>query len=205
VLKCVASVSTEEASTGSLISDRPSCRGITVSPSGRFPSCLSGPYRNSLTADISATRTAGLPCYRAYCYTNNANRNAEADIKQHVFVQLPTSADSVALLAIAVASRLLLARRPCCKRSISPGRRDHSCKPITAECGCRVGQTDRRTDRGMDGRTPDRCIDPAPHTMRAVSKSVKLHLNTTNNIHICLPTMHLIFKCSHTAVLWYYT
>jgi len=27
-----------------------------------------------------------------------------------------------------------------------------------------MGQTDRQTD----GRTPDRCIDPAPHTMRAV-------------------------------------
>jgi len=29
----------------------------------------------------------------------------------------------------------------------------------------------RLTDGQMDGRTPDRFIDPAPHTMRTVSKS----------------------------------
>ena len=30
---------------------------------------------------------------------------------------------------------------------------------------------DRLTDGQTDGRTPDRFIDPAPHTMRTVSKS----------------------------------
>jgi len=39
-----------------------------------------------------------------------------------------------------------------------------SSKPAARRCSVRLmGQT--------DGRTPDRFIDPAPHTMRAVSKS----------------------------------
>ena len=54
----------------------------------------------------------------------------------------------------------------CSNRSISPGRRAHSSKPDAAACG---GKWDERTNRETDRRTePDSCIDPAPHTMRAV-------------------------------------
>jgi len=43
-----------------------------------------------------------------------------------------------------------------------------SSKPTARRCCVRqMGQTDRRTD----GRTPDRFMHPAPHTMRTVSKS----------------------------------
>ena len=40
------------------------------------------------------------------------------------------------------------------------GPQHYNSEPAAAACGGRMGQTDRRT--------PDRCIDPAPHTMRAV-------------------------------------
>jgi len=41
------------------------------------------------------------------------------------------------------------------------------CKLQQRVCCCGP-MLDRRTDRRTDGRTPYRCIDPAPHTMRAV-------------------------------------
>ena len=55
-----------------------------------------------------------------------------------------SSADNVALPAFAAAHRAAV-RRPCSSRSISPARRAHSSKPVTAACGGR--QTDRQTDR----------------------------------------------------------
>ena len=53
-------------------------------------------------------------------------------------------------------------------RSIASGRRAHGSKP--ARSGVRGGQMGQ-TDRQRDGRTPDSCIDPAPHTMRTASKN----------------------------------
>ena len=79
-------------------------------------------------------------------------------------VQPPTSADNVALPAFA-------RRTPCCSaraaaapggrrdRSISTARRALSSKPTPA---VRVGRTGRR-DAETDGRTPNSCIDSAPH------------------------------------------
>jgi len=56
-------------------------------------------------------------------------------------VQLPTSADSVTLLAFAAE------RQPCSSRSISPAHRAHSSKPAAAACGGPImGRMDRRTD-----------------------------------------------------------
>ena len=50
----------------------------------------------------------------------------------------------------------------------SPAGRALSSKPAARHCCCRLmDQTDGRTDK----RTLDRCIDPAPHTMLAVSVS----------------------------------
>jgi len=63
----------------------------------------------------------------------------------------------------------LLLSTGACYRSTSPhcGRWELSSKPIARRCCVRsIDGTDRR----MDGRTPDRFIDPAPHTMRAVKK-----------------------------------
>jgi len=40
----------------------------------------------------------------------------------------------------------------------------------TRSSGVRGGQMGQ-TDRQRDGRTPDSCIDPAPHTMRTASKN----------------------------------
>ena len=80
------------------------------------------------------------------------------------YVQLPTSTDNVTLLAFAAE------RRPCSYRSISSGCRAHSSKPAAAACGGRrMGRTD-----GTDRRTLDSFIDPAPHTVRAVSRNVEL-------------------------------
>ena len=60
------------------------------------------------------------------------------------------------------AAQLLPVARRC--RSISFARTTLSSKPAACRCCARLmGQT--------DGRTPDRFIDPAPHTMRTVSKS----------------------------------
>ena len=56
---------------------------------------------------------------------------------------------------------LLLGARRC--RSISPACTALSSKPVARRCW------DRRTDR----RTPDRYVDPAPHTVRAVSTRCK--------------------------------
>jgi len=64
--------------------------------------------------------------------------------RRQIYAQLPTSADNVALPAFAAAHRAV-ERRPCSSRSISPARRAHSSKPVTAACGGR--QTDRQTDR----------------------------------------------------------
>jgi len=59
----------------------------------------------------------------------------------NVFVQLPTSADNATLLAF------VAQRRPCCNRSIFPGRRAHRSKPTAAACGIRMmGRADRQTD-----------------------------------------------------------
>jgi len=59
---------------------------------------------------------------------------------------------------------------------------DTSCRPDpqqqTCSSGVRMGQTDSRTD----GRTPDRCIDPAPPRTRSVPTEVDiLHYC---NIHV---------------------
>ena len=78
---------------------------------------------------------------------------------QQVCVQLPTSADNVALPAFAAARRaaarlLLTAGPPCSNRFISLGRRAHSSKPTAAVRGGRMGQTDGRTDgRRTDAQT----------------------------------------------------
>ena len=89
-------------------------------------------------------------------------------VDKSVFVQLPTSADNVALPAFAAVPCGAAAadRRPCRSRSISPARRAHSSKPA-AVAG------DGRTDR----RKHDSCIDPARHTMRAETTSDKKRLN----------------------------
>ena len=64
-------------------------------------------------------------------------------LRYDVCVQLPTSADSVTLLAFAAERRAAVRR---C-RSISPAWRAHDSKPAAAACGGRMmGQTDRRTD-----------------------------------------------------------
>jgi len=79
---------------------------------------------------------------------------------EQVCVRLSASADNVTLLAFAAE------RRPCSNRPISAGRRAHSSKPTAAACGGRmVGRTDGQTDR----RTLDSFVDPALHTMPAVS------------------------------------
>ena len=83
---------------------------------------------------------------------------------EQVCVQLSTSADSVTIPAFAAtrraAARLLLtAGPPHVQQPIESGRA-HSGKPAAAACHGRMGQ--------IDGRTPDSCLDPSPHTMRAV-------------------------------------
>jgi len=64
------------------------------------------------------------------------------------------------------------------------GRRTHGSKAAAARGG-RIEQTDRRThaDGRTDGRTPDSCIDPAPHrpTMQAVP--INYDLRTTITKH----------------------
>ena len=50
--------------------------------------------------------------------------------------------------------------RPCSNRSISPTRRAHSSKPAASYCSGRMART--------DGRTPHRCVYPAPYTMRTL-------------------------------------
>ena len=80
-------------------------------------------------------------------------------LKEQVCVQLPTPAVNATLLAFADkrrAAALLLLRRPCSNRSISPTSRAHSSKPAAVEYGGlpgrMVGQTDGRRDGQTDGR-----------------------------------------------------
>jgi len=56
-------------------------------------------------------------------------------------------------------------------------------KPATrCCCSCRqTGQTHEPMDRQTNGRTPDRYIDPAPHTMRAVPNTQLNLLSCTTN------------------------
>jgi len=74
--------------------------------------------------------------------------------KQHVCVQLSTSAANVALPAIA--ARLMLAAVN--RYLLAAGPTAANPQQQHAAAGW-----DRRTDRRTDGRTPDRCTDPAPH------------------------------------------
>ena len=74
----------------------------------------------------------------------------ETNCVKRVCVQLPTSADSVALPAYVPCCGAPAAdRRPCSNRSMSPDRRAHS------SSSGRMGQTERRTDR----QTADSCIE----------------------------------------------
>jgi len=58
------------------------------------------------------------------------------------FVQLSTSADSVALLAFGCCIVAAADRLPCSKWLISPGCWAHSSKPAAAECDGQTGQMD---------------------------------------------------------------
>ena len=80
---------------------------------------------------------------------------------------------------------MLLRRRPCSNRSISPNRRAHSSKPAARCCSRRIGQTDERTSH--------RLIEPVAHTMRVVPITRK---NSTWRVY-------LIAQSYHTAVLLY--
>jgi len=68
----MAALSTQEAANGlttvtSQTSERPPCQGIKVSPSGRFPSCLSSPD-GSLTAGIpAAPKARQMMSLRTWC------------------------------------------------------------------------------------------------------------------------------------------
>jgi len=98
---------------------------------------------------------------------NQQRQSTEAKVKcgkvkrsqvKQVCVQLPTSADNVALPACAGARRAAADRRPCSNRSTSRGRRTCISKADEAACG---GWTDGQTHR----RTLDSYIDPAVHTV----------------------------------------
>jgi len=78
-------------------------------------------------------------------------------IKQ-VYVQLPAYAENAALPAFARRPPRCCA--PCSNRSISP-----TDQAITAKF---VAVAHAGTDIRTDGQTPDRCIEAASHTMRAV-------------------------------------
>jgi len=104
--------------------------------------------------------------------------------RRQIYAQLPTSADNVALPAFAAAHRAV-ERRPCSSRSISPARRAHSSKPVTAACGGR--QTDRQTDR----QTPDSYRDPVRHTMQAASQRRPLCMSHTSQR--CRPVLTFFF------------
>ena len=60
-------------------------------------------------------------------------------------------------------------------RSISPARRAQSSKPAG-----RLAAADRR-DRRTDGRTADRYIEPAPHTMRTASTRRRFRMSITRS------------------------
>ena len=98
--------------------------------------------------------------------------------KRNQSVQLPTSADNVALPAThrahiskpANAARLAAVdRRPCSSRSTSSALRPGP-QQQTRRSGVRRtnDSTDSQTNGRTDGRTPDSCIDPAAHSMRVV-------------------------------------
>jgi len=94
---------------------------------------------------------------------------------------------------------VLLRRRPCSNRSISPTRRAHSSKHAARCCSGRMGQTDRRTDRRTHGRTPYRFMDPAPHTMQPVqTKAKKSH----SDIAIGLPAPCILRATRVQTVYW---
>jgi len=66
-------------------------------------------------------------------------------------------------------------------RLICPARGALSSKLAARRSDCE--RCDRRTDRQTDGRTPDRYIDPVPHTMRAVSKTYTVHFSENTRFY----------------------
>jgi len=61
-------------------------------------------------------------------------------------------------------------RRPCANSSTAPARRARVSKPAAAQCGGRMGQLDRWTDR----RTPDRHVDVYLSVRSHISKTTRL-------------------------------
>ena len=53
---------------------------------------------------------------------------------------------------------------------------DATCSRLSGACSYRDG-----TDRQTDGRTPDRYINPAPHTMRAASRELFIDEDIENS------------------------
>jgi len=86
-------------------------------------------------------------------------------------------------------------RRPCSNRSISPGRRAHSSKPTTAECGVRFDGTDGQTDR----RTNAARQFYRPSTLRIYASSV-IKVSPRDNETIC-PTPMAVRSKNRTADL----
>ena len=88
-----------------------------------------------------------------------------ANAKARVCVQLPTSADNVALPAFVAAGRAV-ARLLLSTGRAAINRYLLASGPTAANPLQRRGVAGRDgTDTRTDGRTHDSCIDPAPHTM----------------------------------------
>ena len=112
---------------------------------------------------------------------NTAAKNSRFMIKQ-VCVKLPTSADNVALSAFAAARRAaarLLLTTAAVQQSINiswlPGPQQQT----------RSGGVEQ--PNGTLRRTPDRCIDPNPHSMRQCLPTMKCGLD-----HLISPLLSLL-------------
>jgi len=63
-----------------------------------------------------------------------------------------------------------------------------------------INVTERRTDRRTDGRTPDRYLDPAAHTMLAVSISIKHRKNNIGFFSIIFVIIWFNFTAAMVGV-----
>ena len=98
-------------------------------------------------------------------------------------------------------------RRRCCWAPTVLQSIDVSCPPGAQQQTTSSGvlRANNGTDGQTDGRTPDRYIDPAAHTMRAASITecvVKIH--TKNKQPLLLDNVILFKKCQHVVTNYTY-
>ena len=134
---------------------------------------------NTIRTQTGAGRTPVWILIRVIMYLTIAfNYRSLYDEKKWIDSQ--RDAARICCWAPAPAARHPQRARNC--QSISPARKALASNPADRRCCCRsMGQTDGPMNGQTDGRTLDRYVDSAPHTMRPASITIMYILSNRLN------------------------